>query len=520
MRDHFRHSVSSLYASTDTAPPKAGGRHDHLDDDDDDERDHETSSRWRNWLNGAPGILLGTAIALGCFALVQAIPSLHAALAVYIVGKNTYYIGCLYFRAMTCVVVPLAFTSIALSVAAVVQTPKMVFVRVKMMWLLFLSTLLAALSGMLCVYVIRDHITGSEFVYRQGLLSIYCPNTTSLLLPSTDGTLHCVEKVSATAKTAFLIGDNVYKIMSLISRYMHYDSDSAQVVHLIQNLAPSNLFAAFFTNDVIGIVMFAIIFGVATGLLSRSESGNVVMKVLRELNGLLQTMSGYVAAATPVAIIPLILAPLLAGTHTMDFDLLRLAYYVVAYVCGSVLHVCVVLPALLVLCARVNPFAYYWKLRHVAIYGFGCSSSLKALPVTMRAVDREAPNPSTARFALSVGTVLNKNGAAMYLSMAFLWIFYNGGLAKELTATTVGVMVVCAVVGAIAVPPIRTGGVGIVVCLYTFVTGLPIPFAFAFLLVGEFLIDPIATVTNIAGNVVVAYIVADQKRSMDLHVAA
>ncbi|KDO23494.1 hypothetical protein SPRG_11417 [Saprolegnia parasitica CBS 223.65] len=518
MRDHFRHSVSSLYASTDTAPPKAAGRH---DDHADDESDHEASSRWRNWLNGAPGILLGTAIALGLFALVQAVPSLHAALAVYIVGKNTYYIGCLYFRAMTCVVVPLAFTSIALSVAAVVHAPKLVFVRVKMMWLLLLSTLLAALQGMTCVYLIRHHITGSEFVYRQGLLSIYCPDTTtSLLVPSRNGSLHCVENVMGTAKNAFLIGDDVYKIMSLISRYTHYDSDAAQVAHLVRDLAPNNLFAAFFTNDVLGIVSFAIVFGVATGLLSRSESGNVVMKVLRELNALLQTMSGYVAAATPVAIIPLILAPLLAGTHTMDFDMLRLAYYLVAYVCGSLLHVCVVLPALLVLCARVNPFAYYWKLRHAAIYGFGCSSSMKALPVTMRVVDREVPNPSTARFALSVGTVLNKNGAAMYLSMAFLWIFYNGGLAKELTATTVGVMVVSAVVGAIAVPPIRTGGVGIVVCLYTFVTGLPIPFAFAFLLVGEFLIDPIATVTNIAGNVVVAYIVAHQKRTMDLHVAA
>ncbi|OQR93575.1 dicarboxylate/amino acid:cation (Na or H) symporter (DAACS) family protein [Achlya hypogyna] len=518
MRDHFRHSVSSLYASTDAtaAKPDAGV----YGDDEYDEFKDEKTSRWLNWFNGAPGILLGTAVALGLFALVEAVPSLKATLATYIVGKNTYYIGVLYFRAMTCVGVPLAFTSIALSVAAIVHAPKMVFVRVKMVWLIFVSTLLATIQGMVWIWFFRDEIEGSEFVYREGLLTILCPNSTKLVLPNGPaGTLTCMDAPS-TAATAFLIGDDIFKIMSKISRYTHYRSNSSQVVHLISDFAPNNVFNALFNNDVVAIVAFAVAFGVATGMLSRSESGNIVMKVLREFNLLLQTMSGYVAASTPVAIIPLILAPLLAGTHTMNLDMLRLAYYLIAYAGVSLLHVGVVLPLILVLHARGNPYMYFWRLKDAATYALGCSSSLKALPVTMRCVDREVSNPGIARFSLSVGTILNKNGAAIYLSMAFMWIFVNGGLSKELTGTTVGVMVVCSLVGSTAVAPIRTGGVGIVVCLYTFVTGLPIPFAFAFLLVGEFLIDPIATITNIAGNVVVAYVIAQKERKVDLFVDA
>ncbi|OQR93591.1 hypothetical protein ACHHYP_02440 [Achlya hypogyna] len=479
---------------------------------------NEKTSRLLHWFLGAPGILGGTAVALAIvYAVVSTAGDANVAVVFHDHAKYTYAVGCLFFRALTCVVVPKIVSDVALACADVVRAHRMFHVRRRVVVLAILTTLLAVVQAMFWGTLFSSYFTGQKYTFHPAALGLNCPWTTNSTSPTVlvwDQSRNALVCDVSSTPTSFLISDDVFQVrLADIKRWKVYASAGTEIQALVHRLFPSNIVLAITRNDVVSVVLFAIALGVALGVYDEdSGSENRIVKVLRELNGVMETMISYVVTVTPIALIPLIVGPLISGTHNYD-AFTQLGYFLVAYLAACIMHVCVVLPLLLLLSTCGSPVRFAGFAKEALLYGLACSSSRKSLPVAMRALDKHVAQPKAARFGVIVGTSLNRNGAAIYITLSLVWIFFNAGLQDRFTPVKLVLVGVCSVVCSVAVAPVRSGGVAIVVSLWAMLSGIPTPYAYSLLLVAECIMDPIATTLNMAGNLVVAFIHDDAASS-------
>ncbi|KDO23491.1 hypothetical protein SPRG_11414 [Saprolegnia parasitica CBS 223.65] len=482
----------------------------------------ETRSRYLHWFLGAPGTLLGTLIALCVvFGVVGAAgDNTNFGVVYHDHAKYTYAIGCLFLRALTCIVVPKIVLDVALSCADVVRARRMFQFRRRIVGLALLTTLLASAQGLAWGLLLGHKFRGTTYTFRPAALGLLCPrlesdNTTTTTLTGVvvveNGTLACT---THDKLASFGMADDVFKLRNTIKRWTTYASVGDEIQSMVRRLVPRNLTLALLHGDVAGAVVFAIVLGIALGVYDGDDgdddagSDTRIVKVLRELNAIFEIMMSYVVTTTPVALIPLIVGPLLSGTHGYE-DFARLGYFVLAYLAAIATHGLVVLPTVLVLASYTHPLRWFQHVRQALLYGLACSSSRQSLPLTMRALDKHVGTPEAARFGVVVGTTLNRNGASMYITLSLVWLFYNAGLDDRLTPVKTCLILLCGGLGSLAAAPVRSGGIAIVVSFWAMLSGIPTPYAYSLLLVAECIMDPLATMINMAGNLVVAHIVGN-----------
>ncbi|KDO18488.1 hypothetical protein SPRG_15317 [Saprolegnia parasitica CBS 223.65] len=480
----------------------------------------ETRSRYLHWFLGAPGTLLGTLIALCVvFGVVGAAGDSTDFGVVYLNhAKYTYAIGRLFLRALTCIVVPKVVLDVALSCADVVRARSIFQFRRRIVGLALLTTLLASAQALAWGLLLGPKFRGTPYTFHPAALGLLCPrlesnNTTTTTLPSVvvveNGTLACT---THDKLASFGMADDVFELRNTVKRWTTYASAGDEIQSMVRRLVPRNVTLALLHGDVAGAVVFAIVLGIALGVYDDDDgdagSETRIVKVLRELNAIFEIMMSYVVTTTPVALIPLIVGPLLSGTHGYE-DFARLGYFVLAYLAATATHGLVVLPTVLVLASYTHPLRWFQHVRQALLYGLACSSSRQSLPLTMRALDKHVRTPEAARFGVGVGTTLNRNGASMYITLSLVWLFYNAGLDDRLTPVKTCLILLCGVLGSVAAAPVRSGGIAIVVSFWAMLSGIPTPYAYSVLLVAECIMDPLATMINMAGNLVVAHIVGN-----------
>ncbi|EQC26724.1 hypothetical protein SDRG_15453 [Saprolegnia diclina VS20] len=482
----------------------------------------EAKSRYVHWFLGAPGTLLGTLIALGIvFGVVEAAgDDTNFGVVYHDHAKYTYAAGCLFLRALTCIVVPKIVLDVALSCADVVRARRMFQFRRRIVGLALLTTLLASAQALAWGLLLGHQFRGTPYTFHSAALGFACPHLESSNTTTALASVVVVDKGTLACKpqgkiASFGIADDVFNIRNDIKRWTTYASVGDEVQSVVRRLVPDNVALALLHGDVSGAVAFAIVLGIALGVYddadeaaAGSTSENRIVKVLRELNAIFEIMMGYVVTTTPIALIPLIVGPLISGTHGYA-DFARLGYFALAYLAAIATHGLLVLPTVLVLSTCTNPLRWFQRVRHALLYGLACSSSRQSLPLTMRALDKHVRTPQAARFGVVVGTTLNRNGTSIYISLSLVWLFYNAGLEDRLTPIKAGLILLFGVLGSVAAAPVRSGGIAIVVSFWAMLSGIPTPYAYSLLLVAECLMDPLATMINMAGNLVVAHIVAN-----------
>ncbi|RHY97825.1 hypothetical protein DYB37_008662 [Aphanomyces astaci] len=500
----------------------------------------ETSQRWLNWYMGAPGTFVGTLVGLCIVEGVRVAPAVKRSsqAVMYDIGDAVHTVGALYFRALTFMTLPLAFLTIALSVADMMMSKRMFRVRWKLVGLTLLTTLLAIGQALVAAWLLGSRLDSTksyEFVMGQAtnttpVVAWQCPNvthpadglrTTILVAHNVTNDLQCVPSWgpvngSALDERLFLVtGIASSMFANRTAGQFTFDSMSAEIINTLVNLSPSNMMDMVLSNNVVGLVVFAVFFGQAAAIASSPASDLLdPIQFMRELHAIFKTMLSYVVTCTPLAIVPLFAGPFLTGTQTARDDFPRLGYFILAFAATCTVHVVVVLPAVLFLCTRTNPYKYLYLVRGALVFGLGCSSSSTSLPLAIRLMDgTNSCDRNIARFAGSIGTGINKNGAAMYIVLALVWTIRNAGIDTDLSVLKYGILSACALVASLAVAPVRTGGLAVVLCVFRQVTGLDIvPYSLSFMVIAECIVDPMSTVVNLWGNLVVSRIVAHRSK--------
>ena len=260
-----------------------------------------------------------------------------------------------------------------------------------------------------------------------------------------------------------------------------------------------NPFAALATGDVLAVVIFALILGIA--LVIGGERYKNILALLQEGLELTMRIVGWIMVLAPFGIAAL----LIKLVATQDSAMLgTMAKFMSVVVGTTLLHGIVILPLLLYLITGKTPL-WFWKgSREALITAFATSSSSATLPVTMRCTTQHLHvKPEIAGFVVPLGATVNMDGTALYEAAAALFIANLVGI--ELNLTQQMIVFITAMIAAIGAPGIPSAGMVTMVMVLQSV-GLPAE-AIAILLPIDRLLDTIRTTVNVQGDMIGSLVV-------------
>ena len=260
-----------------------------------------------------------------------------------------------------------------------------------------------------------------------------------------------------------------------------------------------NPFAALSQGNVLAIVMFALLLGIA--LVVGGERYRNVLQLLQEGLELMLRMVGWVMRLAPLGICAL-LAQLLATQNVSVLS--SLAAFIGVVTGTTLLHGFVVLPLLVYGLARVSPLTFFRGARAALVTAFATSSSSATLPVTLRCAEQHLHvKPSLAGFVIPLGATVNMDGTALYEASAALFVANLANIELDLAQQLI--VFFTTMLAAVGAPGIPSAGMVTMVMVLQSV-GLPAE-AVAILLPIDRLLDTVRTMVNVEGDMVVSLIV-------------
>lgn len=273
---------------------------------------------------------------------------------------------------------------------------------------------------------------------------------------------------------------------------------SSFFTNFIQNTL-INPFKAFAEGNVLAVVLFALMIGVA--LVKGGERFKTVKDLSQQFFEIMLLMIGWVMKIAPIGIFAL-LAKLIA---TEDLSVLsRLAEFAAVVTGTTIFHGIVVLPLLLWIFGKMNPVTFFKGARTALITAFATSSSSATMPLSLKcAQENLGVRPATAGFVIPLGTQLNMDGTALYEAAAALFIANLMGL--DLTLGQQLIVCATAMIASLGAPGIPSAGMVTMIMVLQSV-GLPAE-AIAILLPIDRLLDTVRTVVNVQGDMMISVVV-------------
>jgi Na+/H+-dicarboxylate symporter len=260
-----------------------------------------------------------------------------------------------------------------------------------------------------------------------------------------------------------------------------------------------NPFTALAQSNVIAVVVFALILGIA--LVMGGERYGHVLRLLQEGLELTMLVVNWIMRLAPFGIAAL----LIKLVATQDVSVLNSLVSFVALVVGTTLfHGLVTLPLILYIFTKKTPFWFLRGAKEALITAFATSSSAAALPISMRCTTQHLHvKPTVAGFVLPLGATINMDGTALYEAAAALFIANLVGV--ELNLIQQMIVFATAMIAAMGAPGIPSAGMVTMVMVLQSV-GLPAE-AIAILLPIDRLIDTLRTTVNVEGDMIGSLVV-------------
>jgi Na+/H+-dicarboxylate symporter len=215
-------------------------------------------------------------------------------------------------------------------------------------------------------------------------------------------------------------------------------------------MVPLNVIDAASKPDMLGVIFFCILFGMAIAGLPSDPRERLLGLFDSAFQAMMALTSGIIRLA-PIGVFALIAR--VAGESGLE-AFRALALYMLSILLGLAIHVGVSLPLLLKLLGGISPRVHFRNMVNPLTMAFSTASSAATLPVTLRAVEeRVGVSNRVSSFVLPMGATVNMDGTALYECAGVLFIAQVLGV--DLSASQQLVVVVTALlasIGAAAVP--------------------------------------------------------------------
>ena len=261
----------------------------------------------------------------------------------------------------------------------------------------------------------------------------------------------------------------------------------------IISIVPSNPVASLATGEMLQIIFFALMFGVALTLLDERKSQPVV-SLMDYMNEAMVMLVHIAMKLAPIGVAALLFK--VVGSTGLSV-LVALGVYGLVVLVALLLHLMLTYGTIVRVGAKL-PFLKFLKaIRPAMMVAFSTSSSSATLPVTKEcAEDNLNVSSPVSSFVIPLGATINMDGTALYQGVAAIFIAQIYNIELDLAAqATIVTSATLASVGAAGVP-----GAGMIT-LAMVLTAIGVPTEGLALVLGvDRLLDMFRTATNVVGD--------------------
>ncbi|HEY5714054.1 MAG TPA: dicarboxylate/amino acid:cation symporter, partial [Candidatus Gracilibacteria bacterium] len=261
---------------------------------------------------------------------------------------------------------------------------------------------------------------------------------------------------------------------------------------LISNIIPKNPFSALIEGDMLAIVVFSILLGVAFSTHSAKETAPL-FKVLNSFLDILMTIIKWAMFLSPWAVFGLMAQN---ASQLGVSALLGMSVFIVTVLLGLASLLMVYLLIAWVF-TRHSPWEFLRNIAPVQLLAFSTSSSAAVMPLSIQVAEEKlGVDTSTAEFVIPLGTTMNMAGTALYQATTLLFLAQMSGI--QLGGGQLALIIVSIIASSIGAP--GTPGVSLVV-LSAIAENFGIPVAGIAMILGiDRLLDMCRTTINVTGD--------------------
>jgi Na+/H+-dicarboxylate symporter len=291
-------------------------------------------------------------------------------------------------------------------------------------------------------------------------------------------------------------------ILSTLSSVVIGDKKTGQ-----EGMIPRNIFNAMLRMDILPLIIFSLLVGSVITVMG--EKGKLLASFFSSLNELFMILTGWILEIAPFGILGLIASKIGQEGGFREFipELIAVGKYSLTVLLGLGIHGIVVLPLILFIFAKRNPWSYFKGVATALLNAFSSASSSATLPLTIKEVENNNISPKTAGFVLPLGATINMDGTALYEAVAAMFIAQLYGISLgPVEQIIIFLTATLAAIGAAGIP--QAGLVTMVIVLKA--VNLPLE-GIGMILTVDWLLDRFRTTVNVWGDSVGCAVVDEVK---------
>ncbi|MEP0357320.1 MAG: dicarboxylate/amino acid:cation symporter [Paraglaciecola sp.] len=295
--------------------------------------------------------------------------------------------------------------------------------------------------------------------------------------------------------------------LNLETNASYVAKEAPSLGQVIINMMPTNPINAMAQGNMLQIIVFAVLFGIAMTM--TGETGKRLTAVFDDLSVVIMKLVTILMNLAPYGVFAL-MAKLFS---TVDFDTIKslIKYFaLVMFVLG--VHAFVSYPIILKLLSGLNPLILLRKMRDAALFAFSTSSSSATLPITMETATKKlGVKSSVASFTVPLGSTINMDGTAIMQGVAT--VFIAQVYAVDLSLSDYMMVILTATLASVGTAGVP--GVGLIM-LAMVLQQVNLPVEGIALIIGvDRLLDMTRTAVNVTGDCMVACIVGKSENELD-----
>lgn len=307
-----------------------------------------------------------------------------------------------------------------------------------------------------------------------------------------------------------------------VSEGLKADMSAPSLLDTLINVVPVNPFGAIAEGNVLPVIFFCLLFGIALAYARNSEdeqtrkSGETVFRFFNGGAEIMHKVVKWILEYAPIGVFALI-AGVFGQQGPEAFG--PLGWTTMAVYLAFAVHMVLVYGCMLMM-FKLSPLAFFSKAREAIVTAFVTRSSGGTLPVSMEtAGSKMGISQGVYSFSLPLGATINMDGTAIYQGVCAIFVGFAIGtpltFSQQLTIIATSLL---ASIGTAGVP-----GAGAIMLMMVLESvglkveaGTPVALAYAMIFGIDALLDMGRTACNVTGDLAVTCIVAKSENEMDL----
>lgn len=280
------------------------------------------------------------------------------------------------------------------------------------------------------------------------------------------------------------------------------------IMDIFVNMVPTNPIEAMVKGNMLQVITFAIVFGLAITMLGKKVKPLVDM--IEQINDVFLKIIGIVMSFAPYGVFALISNVVI----DQGMDVLgRLVKYLAVVIFVLILHAVLVYGSLLKVFSGLSPIKFFKKFWPVMIMGFSTSSSNATIPVNLETCQKKfGVSESISSFTIPLGATINMDGTAVMQGVSALFIAQIYGVPLDLKQQLMIIMV--ATLASLGTAGVPSAGV-VMLSMVLQQVGLPVE-GIALVLSVDRIVDMFRTTVNITGDAVGTIVVANSEKELEV----